>query len=211
VPKFGNKYPKSPKRTPTERSVFRLCADQQVAGRRQPARSQDKWHSLAGLQRNAACERVPLREHLYHSDAVKKGARPNIFWCLRSLVAALLLARLRWQVLTSGQSMQGGMVLSEAVKQSGILAVVANSIEHASHGMPLWTITAVFSAFVLVCTTFVSHTVGAMVILPIVESVGNALPDPHPRLLVMATALMCSGAMGLPVSGVSCSVPAASC
>jgi hypothetical protein len=176
-----------------------------------PARSHDKWHSLAGLQRNAACERLPLPEHLYHSDAVKKGARLNIFLVMRSLVAALLLPRLRWQVIMSGQSMQGGMVLSEAVKQSGILAVVANSIEHASHGMPLWTITAVFSAFVLVCTTFVSHTVGAMVILPIVESVGNALPDPHPRLLVMATALMCSGAMGLPVSGVSCSVPAASC
>lgn len=27
------------------------------------------------------------------------------------------------------------------------------------------------------------------------------MQDPHPRLLVMGAALMCSGAMGLPVSG----------
>lgn len=93
------------------------------------------------------------------------------------------------------------MVLSDVVKESGILAVIANFIEHHTHGMPLWSITAIFAALVLVCTTFVSHTVGAMVILPIVETVGKALPEPHPRLLVMSTALMCSGAMGLPVSG----------
>ena len=29
----------------------------------------------------------------------------------------------------------------------------------------------------------------------------RAAQDPHPKLLVMAAALMCSGAMGLPVSG----------
>lgn len=27
------------------------------------------------------------------------------------------------------------------------------------------------------------------------------MPDPHPRLLIMATALICSAGMGLPVSG----------
>lgn len=35
--------------------------------------------------------------------------------------------------------------------------------------------------------------VGAMVILPIVQKVGEDMPSPHPKLLVMATALMCSG------------------
>ncbi|KAG2437637.1 hypothetical protein HYH02_011276 [Chlamydomonas schloesseri] len=41
-----------------------------------------------------------------------------------------------------------------------------------------------------------------MVILPIVQSVGEAMAGtPHPKLLVMVAALMCSGAMGLPVSG----------
>jgi di/tricarboxylate transporter len=50
-------------------------------------------------------------------------------------------------------------------------------------------------------TTFISHTVGAMVILPIVQSVGQQMPGHHDKLLVMGAALMCSGAMGLPVSG----------
>lgn len=97
--------------------------------------------------------------------------------------------------------MQGGLVLSEAVKESGILAVAAQEIERSTAGHPLWEITAIFCALILLCTTFVSHTVGAMVILPVVAAVGQHLQDPHPRLLVMASALMCSGAMGLPVSG----------
>lgn len=36
-----------------------------------------------------------------------------------------------------------------------------------------------------------------MIILPIVQSVGEAMPGhPHPKLLVMATAVMCSGGRG---------------
>jgi phosphate transporter len=97
--------------------------------------------------------------------------------------------------------LQGGLVLSEAVKESGILAVAASGIEARTHGMGLWQIAAIFCALVLVCTTFVSHTVGAMVILPVVASVGEHMEHPHPQLLVLATALMCSCAMGLPVSG----------
>lgn len=51
-----------------------------------------------------------------------------------------------------------------------------------------------------VCATFVSHTVAAMVILPIVQSVGEAMPgENHAKLLVMAAGLTCSAAMGLPV------------
>ena len=94
-------------------------------------------------------------------------------------------------------------MLSEAVKESGILAVAATHIEAHTGAMSLWQICATFCALVLVCTTFVSHTVGAMVILPVVASVGTHLSQPHPQLLVMATALMCSCAMGLPVSGTS--------
>jgi di/tricarboxylate transporter len=59
--------------------------------------------------------------------------------------------------------------------------------------MDLFQVTVVFCGVVLVATTFISHTVGAMVILPIVQKVGDAMPSPHPKLLVMAAALMCSG------------------
>jgi di/tricarboxylate transporter len=41
-----------------------------------------------------------------------------------------------------------------------------------------------------------------MIILPIVQSVAEQLGDgSHAKVLVMASALMCSGAMGLPISG----------
>eukprot|EP00892_Ulva_mutabilis_P010916 jgi/Ulvmu1/8197/UM041_0006.1 len=96
---------------------------------------------------------------------------------------------------------QGGLVLSEAVKQCGVLELVADAITSATADLDLWSLVAVFCAVVAVCTTFISHTVGAMVILPVVKTVGQALPVPHPRLLVLANVLMCSGAMGLPVSG----------
>lgn len=62
--------------------------------------------------------------------------------------------------------------------------------------MDLYQMVLVFSALVLVFTSFISHTVGAMVILPIVQSVGESMSGPegpHPKLLVMAAALMCSG------------------
>lgn len=82
----------------------------------------------------------------------------------------------------------------EAVKSSGLLAEVALSIKDLVNGLDLWQVTLVFCVLVLVATTFISHTVGAMVILPIIQSVGEAMPGtPHPKLLVMAAALMCSG------------------
>lgn len=61
-------------------------------------------------------------------------------------------------------------------------------------GLDLWTVSVIFAGVVLVGTTFISHTVGAMVILPIVQSVGEAMTgEKHPKLLVMSAALMCSG------------------
>lgn len=72
----------------------------------------------------------------------------------------------------------------------------------SSKGCRIALTTAAFPlspAQVLVATTFISHTVGAMVILPIVQSVGDAMAGPganHSKLLVMAAALMCSGGCG---------------
>ena len=95
----------------------------------------------------------------------------------------------------------GGLALGAAVSSSGLLHAVAHAAASAAEGMSPWATHALFCGLVLVATSFVSHTVGAMVVLPIVEAVGRAMPTPHPRLLVMGAALSCSGAMGLPVSG----------
>lgn len=99
---------------------------------------------------------------------------------------------------------QGGLALGAAVDSCGLLHSVASAAASAAAaaGLSPWGTLASLCALVLVATTFVSHTVGAMVILPIVESIGAAmLPVPHAQMLVMGAALTCSAAMGLPVSG----------
>ncbi len=67
--------------------------------------------------------------------------------------------------------------------------------------MSLYGVLIVFASLILVVATFISHTVAALIILPLVHSVGVGMAEPHPNLLVMGSALMCSAAMGLPTSG----------
>ncbi|KAF9110637.1 low-affinity phosphate transporter [Mortierella sp. AM989] len=95
----------------------------------------------------------------------------------------------------------GGIALGKAVESSGLLHMIAMEVQGYVEDMTTFQVCCVFASLVLVVATFISHTVGALIILPIVAQVGATLPDPHPRLLVMSSALMCSGAMGLPVSG----------
>ncbi|KAF5112672.1 hypothetical protein DV113_002014 [Geotrichum candidum] len=96
----------------------------------------------------------------------------------------------------------GGIALGKAVSSSGLLNTVAHGIEaHVVRGMGLYGVMTVFGIMILVVATFVSHTVAALIILPLVQSIGLRMEDPHPRLLVLAAAFLCSAAMGLPTSG----------
>jgi len=95
----------------------------------------------------------------------------------------------------------GGLALGKAVNSSGLLHTIAHAIKEETHGMSLYGVLVVFCALILVIATFISHTVAALIILPIVAQVGASMEEPHPNLLVMGAALMCSAAMGLPTSG----------
>lgn len=96
----------------------------------------------------------------------------------------------------------GGSVLGKAVSTSGLLATVAHGIEqHVIRGMGVFGVMAVFGFLILVLATFISHTVAALIILPLIKSVAERMEDSHPRLLVMGAALLCSAAMGFPTSG----------
>ncbi|KAI9487972.1 SPX domain-containing protein [Zychaea mexicana] len=103
-----------------------------------------------------------------------------------------------WSVVTLAQ---GGMALGFAVDSSGLLDIIGHRIANGVQEMPVLAILFIFGILVLVFATFVSHTVAALIILPIVKQVGQHLPAPHPNLLVMGTGLTASVAMGLPVSG----------
>merc|ERR1712217_465032 len=65
-------------------------------------------------------------------------------------------------------------------------------------GQSLFIVSLTFNAFAGVLANFISSTVSAIIMLPIIAQVGLSMG--HPRALVIGATLMCSGAMGLPVS-----------
>lgn len=95
----------------------------------------------------------------------------------------------------------GGLALGKAVNSSGLLHTIANGITQKVEGMSLYGVLVVFCSLILVVATFISHTVAALIVLPLVKEVGQGMAEPHPNLLVMGSVLMCSAAMGLPTSG----------
>jgi phosphate transporter len=95
----------------------------------------------------------------------------------------------------------GGLSLGKAVNSSGLLHTVAEIITKGVEELPLYAVVVVFASLILVVATFISHTVAALIILPLVRIVGLGMEEQHPNLLVMSGALMCSAAMGLPTSG----------
>ena len=95
----------------------------------------------------------------------------------------------------------GGLSLGKAVSSSGLLHTIAATVTEKVEGMSLYGVLVVFAALILVIATFISHTVAALIFLPLVHQVGAGMSEPHPNLLVFGSALMCSAAMGLPTSG----------
>ncbi|KAG6026922.1 hypothetical protein E4U41_001129 [Claviceps citrina] len=95
----------------------------------------------------------------------------------------------------------GGLSLGKAVRSSGLLHELAEIVSKNVEGMSLYVVLVVFSTLILVIATFISHTVAALIFLPLVFDVGMSMDQPRPNLLVMAGVLMCSAAMGLPTSG----------
>ncbi|KAG7661041.1 PHO87 [[Candida] subhashii] len=95
----------------------------------------------------------------------------------------------------------GGIALGNAVTSSGLLATIAMALQKRIMDYNVFVILLIFGILILVVATFVSHTVAALIIIPLVKEVGESLPTPHPLILIMASALIASGAMGLPTSG----------
>ncbi|KAK8129157.1 hypothetical protein PG999_001537 [Apiospora kogelbergensis] len=94
----------------------------------------------------------------------------------------------------------GGLSLGKSVKSSGLLHTVAVDISQRVDGLSLYSVVLVFATLTMVFATFISHSVAAFIILPLVAEIGRGLDEPHPNLLVMTCALMCSGAMALPTT-----------
>lgn len=52
-----------------------------------------------------------------------------------------------------------------------------------------------------VVSTFISHTIASVLLVPIAKEVGSKMPGHPETLLIFLTALVCSTGMGMPVSG----------
>ncbi|KHJ32220.1 putative plasma membrane phosphate transporter pho87 [Erysiphe necator] len=94
----------------------------------------------------------------------------------------------------------GGLSLGKAVDSSGLLHTIAREISARIENLHIYIVLCIFSILIMLISTFVSHAIAALIILPLLYKVGSNFDDPHPNLLVMGGTLICTAAMGLPTS-----------
>ncbi|KAI5886234.1 Sodium/sulfate symporter [Schizophyllum commune H4-8] len=95
----------------------------------------------------------------------------------------------------------GGIALGKGVTTSGLLEVMDGLIRDMVEGLSLYNVVLILSPVVLVISTFISHTIASVLLVPIAKEVGSNLPGNHQNLLIFITGLICSTGMGMPVSG----------
>lgn len=94
----------------------------------------------------------------------------------------------------------GGSALGEGVKSSGLLAWIAAFLSKITAGSSLFKEVLLITGFITLATSFISHTIGALIFIPIVQAIGEHLEDPRPKMMIMIAAFSCSAGMAMPVS-----------
>jgi len=108
---------------------------------------------------------------------------------------------LSWNVLIL---MGGGLALGVAIQggshslNDSLLAIIASNLKNLVESQSTWVISLTFAILMWFAANVISSTVSAAIVLPLLFSVGRAFHSG--KLLVMVGALVCSGAMALPVS-----------
>jgi phosphate transporter len=95
----------------------------------------------------------------------------------------------------------GGIALGKGVTSSGLMVTMDGMIHRLLEDRSLYTVVLVLSPVVLIVSTFISHTIASVLLVPIAKEVGQSLPGEHANLLIFMTGLLCSVGMGMPVSG----------
>lgn len=100
----------------------------------------------------------------------------------------------------------GGNMLGICARDSKMLDIMAGGMRQTLLTAPPYLTLVVIVGLVGILSTFVSHTVAAMILLPIVAKIGFLMPESTgafmvtPQSLVVLAAFMCSGAMAFPIS-----------
>ncbi|PPQ83985.1 hypothetical protein CVT25_000531, partial [Psilocybe cyanescens] len=95
----------------------------------------------------------------------------------------------------------GGIALGKGVMSSGLLDIMDVIIRDLVDGLSLYKVVLLLSPIVLIISTFISHTIASVLLVPIAKTVGQNLPGDQSNLLIFITGLICSTGMGMPVSG----------
>lgn len=96
----------------------------------------------------------------------------------------------------------GGIALGSAVSSSGLLVTIAVALQRRVESYPTYAVLCIFGIIMLVFGTFVSHTVSAIIIVPLVQEIGEQLPSENAApILVFGCTLLASCGMGLASSG----------
>eukprot|EP00727_Mastigamoeba_balamuthi_P013951 m51a1_g9179 hypothetical protein (821) ;mRNA; f:51383-54201 len=90
----------------------------------------------------------------------------------------------------------GGNVLGKAADSSGLLALGANVLDKIGDNAFFVSLTS--CAIMMVASSFISHTVAALILLSLFARVGEAVQ--HAKLMVMTSVVVCCGTMPFPVS-----------
>ncbi|KAF8416475.1 SPX domain-containing protein [Boletus edulis BED1] len=87
------------------------------------------------------------------------------------------------------------------VTSSGLMDTMDGVTHRMLEDRTLYSVVIVLSITVLIVSTFISHTIASVLLVPIAQQVGKDLPGDHANLLIFLTGLICSTGMGMPVSG----------
>lgn len=102
----------------------------------------------------------------------------------------------------------GGLSLGTAVDSSGLLITVGNVMDSFLKDSPTFVVLLAFTSLVAVVANFISSTVSAVLLLPVVAAVGQRVG--HPRMMVILCAFMTSGTVRvLRLQCVACHSPRA--
>lgn len=104
---------------------------------------------------------------------------------------------LLWSVIALAM---GGIALGHAVSVSGLLRTVVNGSKNLITEDSPYVVSLSIAGITLVIATFVSHTVSAMILLPVFASVGRHYSENFADMLSILSSMAASAAMALPTS-----------
>lgn len=124
---------------------------------------------------------------------------PIVLFFGTGLLAVSDLNAFPWSIILLAM---GGISLGKAVSSSGLLATIAGALQRKIDHDTTLAVLCIFGVLMLVVGTFVSHTVSAIIIVPLVQQVGNELSSTKAApILVFGCTLLSSAGMGLASSG----------